>query len=175
MHKNKISLYAEYTRIEEDRTIEQAFLYDIKNDIIKYNKKSQYIYKYDMDYAFAHEVSHRMDCLEYNSWTNRQFLEAIEICSKKVYAHSEEIQKWFDEGGKFENSFALSDIIKILSNGIINTPVGHGSGLLSKNPAAVAMEIFANLSCIDVLELEEKEEEIKELIESYKEIVKCAE
>jgi hypothetical protein len=34
--------------------------------------------------------------------------------------------------------------------------VGHGSGLLSKNPAVGAMEIFANLSCIDVLELEEK-------------------
>ena len=34
------------------------------------------------------------------------------------------------------------------------------------------MEIFANLSCIDVLELAEKEEVIKELIESYKEIVK---
>lgn len=172
VHKNKMALYAEYTRVEEDRTIEQAFLYDIKNDIIKYNKKSQYIYEYDMDYAFAHEVSHRMDCLEYNSWTNRQFLEAIEICSKRVYAHSEEIQKWFDEGGKYENSFALSDIIEILSNGIINTPVGHGRGLLSKNPAAGAMEIFANLSCIDVLELAEKEEVIKELIESYKEIVK---
>lgn len=50
--------------------------------------------------------------------------------------------------------------------------MGHGSGLLSKNPAAGAMEIFANLSCIDVLELAEKEEVIKELIESYKEIVK---
>ena len=172
VHKNKMSLYAEYTRIEEDRTIEQAFLYDIKNDIIKYNKKSQYIYKYDMDYAFAHEVSHRMDCLEYNSWTNRQFLEAIEICSKKVYAHSEEIQKWFDEGGKFENSFALSDIIGILSDGHISVPLGHEEGYLKKNPVYGLMEIFANLSSIDILGLNEKEEVIKELFEAYEEIVK---
>ena len=80
--------------------------------------------------------------------------------------------KWCIVQRKFENSFALSDIIEILSNGIINTLVGHGRGLLSKKPATGAMEIFANLSCIDVLELAEKEEVIKELIESYKEIVK---
>ena len=128
VHKNKMAMYAEYTKVEEDSTIEQAFLYDIKNDIIKYNRKSQDIYDYDMNYAFAHEISHRMDYLEYNSWTNRRFLEAIEICSKKVYSNRSEIQKWFDEGAKYEKSFALSDIIGILGNGNISVLVGHKEG-----------------------------------------------
>ena len=34
------------------------------------------------------------------------------------------------------------------------------------------MEIFANLSSIDVLELEEKEDILKELFEAYKELIK---
>lgn len=172
VHKNKMAMYAEYTKVEEDSTIEQAFLYDIKNDIIKYNRKSQDIYDYDMNYAFAHEISHRMDYLEYNSWTNRRFLEAIEICSKKVYSNRNEIQKWFDEGAKYEKSFALSDIIGILGNGNISVPVGHKEGYLKKNPVYGTMEIFANLSSIDILGLNEKEEVIKELFEAYEEIVK---
>lgn len=113
-----------------------------------------------------------MDYLEYNSWTNRRFLEAIEICSKKVYSNRNEIQKWFDEGAKYEKSFALSDIIGILGNGNISVPVGHKEGYLKKNPVYGTMEIFANLSSIDILGLNEKEEVIKELFEAYEEIVK---
>ena len=172
VHKNKMAMYAEYTEVIEDNRIAPAYEYDVQDDVIKYNRKAQFFGEYDMDYAFAHELSHRMDWLEYNSWTNEHFLEAIDICSKKIYSDREQIQKWFDEGGKHENSFALSDIIGILSNGKVSVPLGHDEGYLKKNPVYGSMEIFANISSIDILGLNEKEEVIKELFEAYEEIVK---
>lgn len=124
-----------------------------------------------MGYVFAHETSHRMDELEYHSWENEKFLQAIESCSKKVYSQKEEIQKWFELGGKYENSFALSDIISALSDGSIDVPVGHKKDYWRINQKYKPMEIFANLSSIDVLNLQEKEKVIKELIEVYEEMV----
>lgn len=113
-----------------------------------------------------------MDFLEYQSWKNDKFLKAIETCSEKVYDQREEIQKWFDVGGKYEDSFALSDIIGALSNGSVDVPIGHDVSYWNEDPRNKPMEIFANLSSIDVLELEEKEDILKELFEAYKELIK---
>lgn len=171
-HKNKMVMHAKSTEVIEDNSIAPAYEYDARNDVIRYNTKAPFFDEYDMDYAFAHELSHRMDQLEYNSWTNERFLEAIDICSKKIYSNRKQIQKWFDEDGKHENSFALSDIIGILSDGKVSVPIGHKKGYLKKNPIHGPMEIFANLSSIDVLGLDEREEVIKELFEAYEEIIK---
>lgn len=171
-HKNKMVMHAKSTEVIEDNSIAPAYEYDARNDVIRYNTKAPFFDEYDMDYAFAHELSHRMDQLEYNSWTNERFLEAIDICSKKIYSNRKQIQKWFDEDGKHENSFALSDIIGILSDGKVSVPIGHTKGYLKKNPIHGPMEIFANLSSIDVLGLDEREEVIKELFEAYEEIIK---
>lgn len=171
-HKNKMVMHAKSTEVIEDNSIAPAYEYDARNDVIRYNTKAPFFDEYDMDCAFAHELSHRMDQLEYNSWTNERFLEAIDICSKKIYSNRKQIQKWFDEDGKHENSFALSDIIGILSDGKVSVPIGHKKGYLKKNPIHGPMEIFANLSSIDVLGLDEREEVIKELFEAYEEIIK---
>ena len=125
-----------------------------------------------MNYVFAHEITHRMDELEYHSWENEKFIQAIEMCSKKVYDQREEVQKWFELGGKYEQSFAISDIIGALSNGSVDVPIGHDVSYWNEDPRNKPMEIFANLSSIDVLELEEKEDILKELFEAYKELIK---
>ena len=113
-----------------------------------------------------------MDELEYHSWENEKFIQAIEMCSKKVYDQREEVQKWFELGGKYEQSFAISDIIGALSNGSVDVPIGHDVSYWNEDPRNKPMEIFANLSSIDVLELEEKEDILKELFEAYKELIK---
>lgn len=170
-HKDKMAMFAEFTELVEDKGITAPFAYIPSEDVIKYNLEAPDISYYDMGYVFAHETSHRMDELEYHSWENEKFLQAIESCSKKVYSQKEEIQKWFELGGKYENSFALSDIISALSDGSIDVPVGHKKDYWRINQKYKPMEIFANLSSIDVLNLQEKEKVIKELIEVYEEMV----
>ena len=66
-----------------------------------------------------------MDCNEYESYKNSKFLKAIDVCSERVLENKSEIQQWFDEGGKYENSFAICDIINALSKGEIETGIGH--------------------------------------------------
>ena len=172
LHKDKLVMYSEFTDLIEDENIAAPFAYVPGEDVIKYNPSASHVLDYDMDYVFSHEVSHRMDFLEYQSWKNDKFLKAIETCSEKVYAQREEIQKWFDVGGKYEDSFALSDIIGALSNGSVDVPIGHDVSYWNEDPRNKPMEIFANLSSIDVLELEEKEDILKELFEAYKELIK---
>lgn len=172
IHKDKLVMYSEFTDLIEDEKIAAPFAYVPGEDVIKYNPNAPHVLDYDMDYVFSHEVSHRMDFLEYQSWKNDKFLKAIETCSEKVYAQREEIQKWFDVDGKYEDSFALSDIIGALSNGSVDVPIGHDVSYWNEDPRNKPMEIFANLSSIDVLELEEKEDILKELFEAYKELIK---
>ena len=172
LHKDKLVMYSEFTDLIEDENIAAPFAYVLGEDVIKYNPSASHVLDYDMDYVFSHEVSHRMDFLEYQSWKNDKFLKAIETCSEKVYAQREEIQKWFDVGGKYEDSFALSDIIGALSNGLVDVPIGHDVSYWNEDPRNKPMEIFANLSSIDVLELDEKEDILKELFEAYKELIK---
>ena len=169
-HKAMMALYADVTELEEDSELSAPFAYIPDEDIIKYNSKAPHVNDYDMDYVFSHETSHRMDVLEYHSWENEKFLNAIESCSKKVYAQREEIQKWFDSGGKYESSFALSDIISALGNGEIMVPVGHKKEYWDMDERFKPMEIFANLSSIDVLNLNEKEDILQEIFEAYMEL-----
>lgn len=112
-----------------------------------------------------------MDELEYHSWENEKFLRAIEICQQKVYDNQEQIQTWFEIGGRYEESFAISDIISALSNGEIDVPIGHKREYWDIDQRFKPMEIFANLSSIDVLGLGEKEEILQELFEAYEELI----
>lgn len=172
LHKDKMLLYSKYTELFEDLDMSVPFVYVESKDIIKYNPKHPNIEGYDMDYAFAHELSHRMDVLEYHSWENKNFVNAIETCRGKVYAQKEQVQKWFEPRGKYENSFALSDIISALSDEAIEVTVGHEIEYWDSDKRHRPMEIFANLSSIDVLDLDENEEMLEELFEAYKGMIR---
>ena len=107
-------------------------------------------------------------------WENEKFIQAIEMCSKKVYDQREEVQKWFEPGGKYEQSFAISDIVSALTNGEIAGMVGHSEAYWLE-PGLKAMELFANISAADILELPEKEDLrglLKELFKAYEEVVR---
>lgn len=174
IHKNRLALYAEMTDMIEDESLAAPFAYLPEFDVIKYNPQAPHIEDYDMNYVFAHEVTHRMDELEYHSWENDKFLEAIEICAKRVYDQKERVQKWFAPEGKYEQSFAISDIISALTDGEIAGMVGHSEAYWAE-PGLKAMELFANISAVDVLDLPEKEElegVLIELLKAYEEMVK---
>lgn len=61
--------------------------------------------------------------------------------------------------------------ISALSNGEIEVPVGHNRAYWDIDKRNKPMEIFADLSSIDVLGLDESEEILKELFEAYWEII----
>lgn len=170
-HKAMMALYADMTETIEDTELSAPFAYMPDEDVIKYNPKAPHASEYNMDYVFAHETSHRMDELEYHSWENKKFQQSIETCTQKVYANKVEIQKWFEPGGRYEESFAISDIIGALSNGEIEVPIGHRKDYWDIDKRLKPMEIFADLSSIDVLGLEEKEDVLKELFDAYEELV----
>ena len=169
-HKSKMAMYAETTDLVEDRSVGAPFIYSSDEDIIKYNPKDPFIEQYNLDYVFVHELSHRMDELEYHSWANQKFIDAIELCTQKVYYNKQEVQEWFIEGGKYFESSAISDIISALTNNDIDVPVGHNNEYW-ENSKYKAMEIFANLSAIDVLGLDEKEEILEQIFEVYEEMI----
>ena len=171
VHKNRMALYAEVTDMIKDENLKAPFAYLPDSDVIKYNPKAPHAKDYDMDYVFAHEITHRMDELEYRSWENKRFVQAIETCSRKVYDQKEEIQEWFAPGGKYERSFAISDIISALSNSEIEVPVGHAPDYWTLDSRFKAMEIFADLSSIDVLALKETEPVLEELFEAYRGVI----
>ncbi len=173
-HKAMMALYSEMTEFVEDTELSAPFAYIPDDDIIKFNSKAPHIRDYDMDYVFAHELSHRMDELEYYSWENEKFLNAIEICTRKVYDRKDDIQKWFDFGGKYEQNFALSDIINAITNGEIQTFVGHDESYWRKSERLKPMEVFADISSLDVNGLADDEirKLLQELFDAYEEMVR---
>ena len=172
-HVLKMSMYSEFTSYERNDEASAPFQYNSGDDVIYYNPKAPYIELYDLNYVQAHELTHRMDILEYESYNNQKFLEAIVTCRKNVLENQQQIQSWFQDSGKYENDFAISDIISALSLNEIEVPVGHENSYWA-DEINVALEIFANISSIDVIGNASKREFetiLRELYEAYKEVV----
>ncbi len=171
-HIFNMKFYAETTEYVRNDTISSPFAYLPKDDVIAYNPTNPYIKYYDMDYVEVHELTHRMDILQYHSWENEKFKTAIEASRKKVYDNFENLQELFAEGGKYDGEAALSDIMSALTNNEMSLAIGHEEwGRISNE---VEMEIFANISSIDVLNLKynnDIEYVLKDIREAYREAV----
>lgn len=168
-------IYSDTVNFQESMEIKAAFLYDIDKDAVLYNPYAPNYELYDLSYVQAHEVSHRIDYKKYHSWNNINFQNAIDVCSERVYNHIDEIKTWFSDGGKYENDFALSDIISALSKADLNDYlfVGHSSEYW-KDKVSLSMEILANINSIEVLgydSMAEIKRYFPELYEAYKEMV----
>ena len=172
-HVTKMKFYNDMTEYELDEKSNAAFQYREDLDVITYNPNAPEFDLFDLNFVQAHELSHRMDILEYNSFDNQKFQTAIEKCRTKVADNADEIAKWFEAGGKYENEYAISDIISALSKNNIAVPVGHRDEYWEQS-VNVSLELFANISAIDVLGSagrDEFEGLLKELYAAYKEIV----
>lgn len=172
-HKAMMAMYSDVTEMVEDSELTAPFAYIPDKDVIKYNTKAPHIEDYDLNYVFAHETSHRMDVLEYHSWEDEKFLDAIEICRKKVYADRVKVQAWFETGGICEHDFAVSDIINALSDGEILTFVGHNKAYWERSKTFKPMELFADISSLDVLGVVDDEvmDTLEEVFQEYKRMV----
>lgn len=177
--KNLVNLlknYANTTKYRKDNS-NIVFRYHRKEDIILYNPNLPYFEEYDMLFVQAHELSHRADALKYHSWENQEFKRAIENTKEKVYDYKDKVKEWFSfEDSLYGMDMALSDIISAVSLGDFNEflYVGHDKAYWENNPDYVAMELFANIASIDVMDYDSKAEFhglLEELYEAYKELV----
>ncbi len=173
---DKMILYNGATEYQLNEKLEVAFAYNLELDVIQYNPLAKYYECYDMNFVQAHELSHRMDILEYHSWENQKFLQAIENSRKKIYDNHSKIKEWFSEGGKYNNDLALSDIFSALSYGELNEILCCGHSIdYWQDSLNTCLEIFADITAIDVIDYHSKEEFsgiLKELYEAYRELIK---
>ncbi len=174
---DKMILYNGATEYQLNESLTAPFAYDPELDVIQYNPSAPDYEFYDMNFVQAHELSHRMDTLEYHSWENEKFLQAIENTREKVYNDREMIKEWFSDNGKYANDAALSDIFSALSNGEMNDILYavHEPTYWKTDVSHVSREIFANVVSIDLLGNQSKAEFegiLYELHKAYKELIK---
>ncbi|MDE6999438.1 MAG: minor capsid protein [Lachnospiraceae bacterium] len=174
---DKMILYNGATEYQLNESLTAPFAYDPELDVIQYNPSAPDYEFYDMNFVQAHELSHRMDTLEYHSWENEKFLQAIESTREKVYNDRERIKEWFSDNGKYADDAALSDIFSALSNGEMNDILYavHETTYWKMDVSHVSREIFANMVSIDLLGNQSKAEFegiLCELHKAYKELIK---
>lgn len=174
---DKMILYNGATEYQLNGNQTAPFAYNPQLDVIEYNPSAPDYELYDMNYVQAHELSHRMDTLEYHSWENEKFLQAIESTRETVYNDREVIKEWFLDNGKYAYDIALSDIFSALSNGEMNDILYavHEPAYWKTDVSRISKEIFANMVSIDLLGSQSKiefEGVLNELHKAYKELVK---
>lgn len=167
----------ETTKFILDETMNGAFAYFPKSDVVRYNPSYEFFENYDFMYVQAHELSHRIDYRELKSWKNRKFVKAVDNCSVKIRQMQDKCKEWFDENGIYKNDAALQDTISALTQGDFNEflSVGHEKKYWQSNGKLKYMEVFANIASIDITSTKSKsvlENEFSELYEAYKEMVK---
>lgn len=170
----KMSIETAYktTEFEENTEISSAFRYDIKRDRIVYNPEHRNFDNYSYPQAVTHELSHRIDALDYHSEKNAKFSKAIDDAYSVAMRNAERLSKYsIDKDG---DGF-FSDIISSISNGEIFTSASHTSGYWKKS-GTKEREIFANLFSMGVFDQKKHIEMIQELFpdiyESFVEIRK---
>lgn len=173
---SKLVLYNDATEWITKTTVDHAFYYDEIEDVIVRNPNHPHYDKYDLNYVKIHELTHRIDVLEIETWKNELFENAIETCKKRVYDKKEEVLSMVDYGGIYEYDAAFNDIISGLTDGEFNAYLTYGHPpSVWKDQRTKSMEIFANIACIDVLEYGSKNEFegiLKEIYVAYKEMIK---
>lgn len=128
--------------------------------------------EYNMSAVIVHELTHKMDVTVYQSWENKDFLDAINKTSKYVIANKEIFQKAVEPGGAYFAKPEINDIIVTLSNGQVYSQFSHE--VTYWNNITIASEIFSNIAVLDILELEGKAESkgfLNLIFDAYKKMV----
>ena len=143
------------------------FGYDAKTDTFVYNPNNPDIVRYDLDTLLTHELAHRIDRWFVRSWSNPDFMDAIEAAkdvSDEVWEECVAYCKENDEDGY------LSDILDAICESRFRFPARHGAGYWER-PGNKAKDIFANLFSLeafgDTKKLDLLRYEFPKLIEAY--------
>lgn len=170
----KMSIETAYktTEFEENTEISSAFRYDTKRDRVVYNPRYDNFDDYSYPQAVTHELSHRIDALDYHSEKNAKFSKAIDDAYPVAMRNAERLSEY--SASKDGDGF-VSDIISALSNGEVETMAYHSTKYWSKQ-GTKEKEIFANLFSMGVFDQKKHIDLINEIFpevyEAYNEIRK---
>lgn len=139
-----MKLNQENATYDENKELDNDYVYDVESDEIRYNPDHSYFGKRDMNFVLAHELGHRLDATWCHSWENTGFIKAIESTKKAVFENPERIIQWMEKT-EYGLDMGFSDIIDALSNGKYHGITGHGQKYWEQDPLNAPMEIFANL------------------------------
>ena len=89
----------------------------------------------------------------------------MNTCSEKIKKNKSSLQKLVEPGEIYYDDFAIQDILYTLSDGEIETLVGHTDA----DQLTKILETFANISTIDLLGYKSKNEFKDVLMELYTE------
>lgn len=164
-HVNRMREIVNGATYETRDNLSAPFAYLPDEDVIAYNLTDENVNRYPEYFAITHEASHRADILEYHSWEDQKFIEAMNTCSEKIKKNKSSLQKLVEPGEIYYDDFAIQDILYTLSDGEIETLVGHTDA----DQLTKILETFANISTIDLLGYKSKNEFKDVLMELYTE------
>lgn len=174
--KNKIFLeyYAKNTEYVLNTNLGSAFAYSIKKDVIYYNTFHPEFGNLDFNVVNTHELAHRMDTLNFKSWNNVQFQNAINNSSKIAHQNLDELSIMLKHLDVCHDVF-VQDILSALSNGKLDTIFGHS---ISEWETAHIKEVetFANLFSLEIFNCQEQIQFLNKyfpaLFKAYRDIIK---
>lgn len=124
-----------------------TFGYHPVKDIVFYNPQADGFDSVECIVALAHEQSHRIDMLFFQSWEDAAFSQAVREAEKQAVQNREKLARRARE----DDLGCLSDIINTLSLGEIQGSAGHEAEYLRRADIR-KKEIFANLFTITSLQ-----------------------
>lgn len=127
-----------------------------------------------MRFALTHENAHRVDYLFLHSWENENFRRAMDNTESLIISNLDGLEKLL-QNDDYGSDFAFNDLISSLTRGKANGMlfIGHTPEYLASDYKR-SLEVFANITCIDMSESAIRKEFdgiLKELYEAYKEII----
>ncbi len=156
----------------EDTALGGAYAYVSEADEFRYNPEHEYFGQYDMNFVYAHELGHRLDCTWTHSWENEKFLSAIEKTREELFLQEDMIISCLE--GKYSDDAGFSDIISALSYNKIKGGYGHEETYWRSDVKNIVMEIFANMVYIKTMKsqaLSEMDGFLKELFKAMEEMI----
>ena len=146
-----LKFYAQTTPFVERKSLSAPIAYSPAADAVGYNPNIPLPEGVDQDGIVYHELAHRAATLAFGGLQDPQWMAAIDAVSSEVMARRDEVQAWFDAGGKYRGNAFFADIISALSRGAIYTRYSHEDEAWL-NAGIIANEVFANLVSMDALD-----------------------
>ena len=139
---------------EADKNI-GSFMYNPTEDKLLYNP-DVHLPDFNMNSVLIHEFTHKIDVTVYKSWENESFINAIKRTREYIIQNEQLFAGALEIDGRYYANGEINDIIAAITEGRITTMFSHETEYW--NCITVASEIFANISVLDVLNLDGKNE-----------------
>ena len=148
-HKSLLSGIIDTSEYRYDSGDGAPFFYNRATDIFYFRDSIVEYLDADEKYVITHDASHKLDNLFFRSWDNQPFLDALERCAEKAYPMKNEIEEWFEKGGKYYSNYAVGDVFSALFYGKIHTNVQRiDEDYYYRDETRMPTEIFADLSSL---------------------------